>query len=607
MLRHDGGGRTRFPRIGSYALCAFVLIGLALVLRIALVELGWPLLDSDEGTMGLMALHIAYRGEHPIFFYGQDYMGAAEAYIAAFVFSLFGVSVFTLRLGLLLLFTGFLIAMYLLTSLLFGKKLALFTLALLCLGSNPILTRELVAVGGDPETLLTGSVLFLLATWLALTACPDGEGRNHWRRLAAYSGWGLAAGFGLWSHMLVAPFVLMSGLLLLIFCWRELLGWALLCLLVGLVIGGLPLIIYNLHAPPGEDSISVLWRIHRVVGIPQPPFRVLWRSQVKGALLVSLPTATGANPLCRPADAEAIRFTSLHALQCTLVHAGWSLGAILLWTIAALLALAGLWQYWHRSSAERPRSAEKERRGVVLHCARLALLLNAAITLVLYVLSPNAALFPVPTSRYLIGMLVTTPALLWPLWNGVGIVKPLAVRLFHITIAVRVEQVSVFLRRGALLLIGGIFLLGTFSTFTGVPPAPPVDMRQDVFATQAIDQHLGVPATQSYDRQTTTLIHDLLRVGATRIYSDYWTCDRLIFESHERIICSALSEGLGPGHDRYMPYRVMVTTDPFAAYVFRLGSPQAAALAHRAATSRIYRRKYRRLIFAGYVVYQVHV
>lgn len=602
MLGRNVSRRARFLHIGPYALCALALIALALGLRITLVELGWPLLDSDEGTMGLMAMHIAYRGEHPIFFYGQGYMGAAEAYIAAVMFHFWGVSVLTLRLGLLLLYAAFLIAMYLLSSLLYSKKLALIALALLCLGSNPILTRELVAVGGDPETLLAGAMLFLLACWLALSARPDPSGRNSWRRLAAYSGWGLAAGFGLWSHMLVAPFVLMSGLLLLIFCWREFLGWSLLCLLVSLVIGGLPLIIYNLHAPPGEDSISVLWRIHRVAGIPRPPLRVLWPLQVKGALLVSLPTATGANPLCRPSDAEVIGFSNLHALQCSLVHAGWSLGTIALWTTAVLLALAGLWRSWRRSS-ECPRSAE-ERRDLVLHCARLALLLNAAITLVLYILSPNSALFPVPTSRYLVGLLVTIPALLWPLWNGVGIVKPLALRLLHVTIAVRIEQVSLILRRGLLLLIGAIFLLGTFSTFTGVPPAPPVDKRQDAFATQAIDQHLDVPATQSYDRQTAALIHDLLSVGATRIYSDYWTCDRLIFQSHERIICSALSDGLGPGHDRYMPYHDLVMSDPRASYVFHLGSPQASALARRAATSRSYRRKYRRLIFAGYVVYK---
>ncbi len=47
--------------------------------RLAIALLGYPADDSDEATMGLMALHINTRGEHPIFFYGQNYMGALEA------------------------------------------------------------------------------------------------------------------------------------------------------------------------------------------------------------------------------------------------------------------------------------------------------------------------------------------------------------------------------------------------------------------------------------------------------------------------------------------------------------------------------------------------
>ena len=67
-------------RIGVYELYALLLIGFAIGLRILLLSLGWPTTNSDEGTMGLMARHIAYSGEHPIYFYGYNYMGALEAY-----------------------------------------------------------------------------------------------------------------------------------------------------------------------------------------------------------------------------------------------------------------------------------------------------------------------------------------------------------------------------------------------------------------------------------------------------------------------------------------------------------------------------------------------
>ena len=114
--------------------------------------------------MGLMALHIVQKGEHPTFFYGQDYMGSLEAYIAAAMFRLFGPSTFSLRLALIFLFVLFLISMYYLTSLLYTKKFALAVLILLSLGSDALLQRELEAIGGYPETILFGTLAFLIAS-----------------------------------------------------------------------------------------------------------------------------------------------------------------------------------------------------------------------------------------------------------------------------------------------------------------------------------------------------------------------------------------------------------------------------------------------------------
>src|SRR5438093_3610314 len=159
--------------INRHGICAFCLIIFATVLRIILISQGWPETNSDEGTMGLMALHIAYREEHPIFFYGQGYMGSFEAYFAAVLFHLFGASLFTLRLGLVIIFAFFLVSIYLLTSLLYTKNLALVTLSLLSLGSIGVLFTQLRAIGGYAETLLFGSLLLLLAAWLALS-----HGRN---------------------------------------------------------------------------------------------------------------------------------------------------------------------------------------------------------------------------------------------------------------------------------------------------------------------------------------------------------------------------------------------------------------------------------------------
>src|SRR5947209_19241827 len=132
-------------RIGPYEIAALIIIALAILLRILFIAHGWPETDSDEGTMGLEAMHIAFRGEHPAFLYGQNYMSTIEAYLGALLFRLLGVSLFSLRLGMVLLFALFLLSLYLLTSLLYSKKLALVSLALLSVGARNFLIPDMRA------------------------------------------------------------------------------------------------------------------------------------------------------------------------------------------------------------------------------------------------------------------------------------------------------------------------------------------------------------------------------------------------------------------------------------------------------------------------------
>src|ERR1035438_2853630 len=99
-------------------LVIFAIICIATLLRLVLIHFHWPVTNSDEGNMGLLARHIAYNGELPIFFYGLPYMGPIEGYIAAPLFHLLHPSTFALRLGLLPFFPLFLICMYYLTRLL---------------------------------------------------------------------------------------------------------------------------------------------------------------------------------------------------------------------------------------------------------------------------------------------------------------------------------------------------------------------------------------------------------------------------------------------------------------------------------------------------------
>ena len=153
--------------ISKYILHPFTIIALCLFVRLLLLFLGWPHSNVDESTVGEMAINIAYHGDHPVFFYGQDYMGALQAYLAAGLFSLFDASLFNLRLAQLLLLAIFLGGIYILTKLLYSRGLALFTTVLLGFGNYLTIYRETQAIGGYPDTLAFGALVFLLASWLA--------------------------------------------------------------------------------------------------------------------------------------------------------------------------------------------------------------------------------------------------------------------------------------------------------------------------------------------------------------------------------------------------------------------------------------------------------
>src|SRR5437588_12588086 len=94
---------VRFFKIDVYEIYALAIIMFGTLLRVLLAALKWPLLNSDEGIMGIMALHIADHGEHTIFFYVQNYMGALDSYFGASLFQVFGSLIFIVSIIFILL------------------------------------------------------------------------------------------------------------------------------------------------------------------------------------------------------------------------------------------------------------------------------------------------------------------------------------------------------------------------------------------------------------------------------------------------------------------------------------------------------------------------
>jgi hypothetical protein len=224
----------------------------------------------------------------------------------------------------------------------------------------------------------------------------------------------------------------------------------------------------------------------------------------------------------------------------------WGLGVLVLGGITAWGELALLWHL------------RQQRKGkpdaLVVPVTRLALLGSAGGTLLAYALSPTAAITPSSSSRYLTGLLIAIPALLWPVWRWL----------------VESWRGNRYVGRyAAFVLLWGIlfvFLTGTVNT-------------------------LNVPASVAQvNAQKAQLIAQLHELHATRIYADYWTCNWVMFLSREQILCGVLNEQLHEGTNRYPPYLSIVQAAPHPAYVFPVGSPQAALMdrqpvAHRIATA----------------------
>lgn len=489
---------------------ALALGVLGTAFRLALLLAGAPPTNSDEATIGLMAVHIVEHGAHPVFFYGQHYMGALEAYLAAPLFLVAAPSVLLLRLTTLAMYAAFMVTMFFLTRRLYSPWFAVAVVGLLALGSDRVLKDQLIAGGGYPEINALAAALLLAAVRFA-AAAP--------RRWWPYALWGLGAGLALWADFLVAPYLAAAGGVLLVFRRRELWGRAGAALAAGALLGVAPLVAHDLTSPLKDSSLAVLLHLNGAGADEAAGAGLTFADQIHGGVLLGIPLATG---LCPPS-------------RCDAAHLYWGAAYPPLLLIAAVMAVVAL----------RRRT---ERR--VAQVGRLALVAAALLTILLYLRSPAAALTPIESGRYLSCLLVSTPAALWPLWS-------LASRLIARP-PWRVRAAAA----AAAAVLAAVLVAAVAATVTAVGT---------------------VGEIRANDRANEDVIGYLDSHGVTRVYGEYWTCNRLTFATRERIVCAVLADDLTPGFDRHPPYREMVRAAPDPGYVVLNGSPLDRNLAGRLA------------------------
>lgn len=201
---------------------------------------------SDEATVGLMAKHIASGTNFPIFFYGQNYMGAFEAYVAALLFAVFGISLFTLKLAPAIFSIVLLFVVYFFAKRMFNARVAILSTALVAVPSAFFFSWTLKARGGFIEHVNLSLLILLVfsSIWF--------DRKNS---LWLYALLGFLSGFALWVNQLIFPFLAALGILL----WlkRDVLvnNARLLILLLPFLLGVLPLIRGNIVEPLGTVKV----------------------------------------------------------------------------------------------------------------------------------------------------------------------------------------------------------------------------------------------------------------------------------------------------------------------------------------------------------------
>ncbi|MFJ5599456.1 hypothetical protein ACIP95_16180 [Micromonospora parva] len=534
-----GAGAPR-PRPGARASLVGWLTGLAVLAgvgyRLWLLRQAAPPTNSDEATMGLAALHIA-RGEgFPIWFYGQQYMGTLEAYLAAPVFAVAGgPSLLGLRLPTLALYALFLLLAWRLTLRLTGDRwFGLLMVVLLALGSDRIVKNQLIAGGGYPEMNVAAAALALLAVDLATdrpgpsadTGRPDGPsaGRQGWR-LARWATWGFLAGLMLWVDPLVLPYVAATGVVLVAFRRRELWGAAGALLGVAAVLGAAPLLLHSLLT--GRNPL------HAVLVASGANASAGWADRLHGGLVLGPPLGMG---FCAPG-------------QCATWQLWWALVLPLLLAVAAGTA----WRVLRTADSGPAEVGPGAVSPRVAAAVRLALVLAALATLGAYTVSSAAGLTPVESSRYLSCLLVSLPALLWPVW----------------TVARRGLRPAATGRHGVRSAVARSVAVLLLATTVGTA----------AHATWRAAQTVG--ATRAAEARHAELVSTLRQLGVRHVRAGYWTCNRLTFATAERVVCAVVDDNLRPGFDRYPAYRREVDSATAPAWVAPAGSPLAGVLDER--------------------------
>ena len=212
------------------------------IFGLALFARGIPLLTAelwrDEAVVGIMSLRVL-AGEFPVFFFGQNFMGALEAYLSAVLILFLGPRAWVLELLPVILSLLFLFQVERLGRRLFPDAVVRCALLILAIPPFFLLKWSHEARSHYPLTLVLGTLAVYLAYGLVYRRPPKSQ--RFWR----LGGLGLAAGLGWWTNHLIVIYLLPVFFLLWVNEKKIVFRWPAPLLLVSFFLGSLPLHLYH--------------------------------------------------------------------------------------------------------------------------------------------------------------------------------------------------------------------------------------------------------------------------------------------------------------------------------------------------------------------------